>query len=128
MYFSEWFIFIILGLKLEIRSATLKYARSGFGIVKSGFLSVVALKQHQRQEQTYFLNDSSKEPSCFRLNHDFKRISPGLKILICLYILLIKALFLNVYTLKKNDEQLLLSFYCTTLGPSRYQITHLGLE
>ena len=34
--------------------ASLKYAWSDFGIVKGGFLSVVALKQHQRQEQAYF--------------------------------------------------------------------------
>lgn len=124
-----WFIFITLRLKLEIRPATLKYAWSASGIVKSGFLSSVALKQHQRQEQAYFLNDSSKKASCFRLNHDSRRLSPGLKILICLHILLIKSPFLDASTLWKNEKPLLPNgFYCITLGPNRHQTTHLGLK
>lgn len=114
---------------MEIRPATLKYAWFGSGVVKSGFLSAVALKRHQRQEQAYFLNDSSKKPSCFRLNHDSQRLSPGLKILICPHILLIKSPFLNASILRKNEKPLLPNgFYGITLGPSRHQTTLLGLK
>lgn len=72
---------------MEIKPATLKYAWSGSDTVRSGFLSGVALEQHQGQEQAYFLNDSPWETFCFVLNHDSKQRSPGLKILICLHIL-----------------------------------------
>lgn len=114
---------------MEIRPATLKYGWSGSDIVRSGFLSAVVLKQHQRQEQAYFLNDSSKRTSCFRLNHDSERLSPGLKLLICLHILLIKSPFLNASTLRKNEKPLFpCGFYCITLSPSRHQTTYLGLK
>lgn len=113
---------------MEIRAATLKYAWSGSGIVRSGFLSVVALKQHQRQEQVYFLNDSSKKPSCFILNHDSKRLSPRLKILNCLHILLIRSPSLNSSPLGKMRNHFFLIAFIISLVPSRYQTTHLGLK